>query len=71
MLCKLHAAADRRSSQFRYQPVTAPYAAGQHGFTGYKSGSIVLAPGLHACEVDYSQVRVCSKSCAIRTTALC
>ncbi len=30
--------------------------AGRHGFHGAKSGTLFLAPGLHAIQIDYSQV---------------
>jgi len=32
------------------------HTAGQHGLNGNHSGSVLMAPGMHAFEVDYSQV---------------
>ena len=37
-----------------HDPAAGP--AGLHGFNGYKSGTLPLAPGSHLIEIDYMQV---------------
>ena len=39
---------------------------GIHGFTGYKSGTLPLAPGSYAIEINYMQVRMAAKDSSLR-----
>lgn len=40
----------------RRSAVSVVPTAGHHGFNGNHSSSVLLAPGKHAFEIDYSQV---------------
>ena len=38
--------------------MSAVHTAGRHGFNGNHSSSVLLAPGKHTIEIDYSQVQL-------------
>ena len=55
----------RHASRYHIKTLSCnAHTAGQHGFNGNRSGSVLLAPGMHAFEVDYSQVEPLLLCCA-------
>jgi len=42
-----------------------------HGFNGYKPGTLPLAPGSHAIEIDYMQVHTPQQDSCPRRQTIC
>ena len=62
-------AADALRGRLHYVTPSCVVCAGQHGFSGGKSGTVLLGPGVHDIRIDYFQVPAASPVAPIRHKA--